>query len=407
MKKNDKKIFLAYGFFALLFISLLFYWDTSLERKNLPSFLPSELLEITIEKNFSIQQESLFNLMTDVKNYPYILPSNVIDVKIIDTTENMIIAQEKLIERGIIIDLLVKHTFIPYQTHTIEILEGDASGTKIEQTFQKNGNKTLVKNKIIFELNGILTPFKFLPKHNAIHALETILEQFEIYAESSNDETTKIIDELYREILKRPVDKPGLEYYYNLLDSKQISLSELREILINSDERKKLLLPNEIISIENLTSQTVNDINELYQEILFRPADSIGLQHFGSLIENKKLTFEELKELLLKSNEKILYEKNTLKGIIRIQFGNSEGRLPFDEKYNFLDLSDFKKNSEINNDTVISLNSIFNEILDRPIDDKSLQYFGILLDSKQISLNDLRTLLFEDCVYNQVRPCIP
>jgi hypothetical protein len=407
MKNNNNKTFLTYGFFAILFISLLVYWDTSLERNDLPSLLPSELSEITMEKIFPIQQESLFNLMTDVKNYPYILPSNVIDIKIIERSENTIIAQEKLIERGIVIDLLVKHTFIPYETHVIEILDGDASGTKIEQTFEKFENNTLVKNKVTFNLNGILTPFKFLPENNAIHALETVLNQFETYEASSSDLTTKIIDDLYREILKRPVDQSGLEHYHNLLTSKQITSSELRELLINSDELKSLSLPYQMISIENLNSETVDSINELYQEVLLRDVDHDGLKHFGSLLENNKLTFEELKELLLKSDERIVYEKKILKTVIKIQFGDSERKIPFDKIYNHLDLSDFKKNSEINNDTVISLNSIFNEILDRPIDDKSLQYFGILLDSKQISLDDLRTLLSEDCVYNQVRPCTP
>ena len=435
---RNKKIILLYLIFGIFFISLLLYWDdvscysqeiiasdfyggTSvyethcIDRKNLPSILPSELSEITLQKNFSIEQQSLFNLMTNVEEYPYILPSNVIDVKIIERSENIIIAQERLIERGIAIDLLVKHTFTPYQTHVIEILEGDASGTKVEQTFQKNGDQTLVENKITFELQGVLTLFKFLPESNVIHGLETVLEQFEIYAQSFDNETTQIIDKLYREILKRPVDKEGLEHYSILLESEQISPYELRQILMNSDERKSLLLPNEIKSIESLNSQTVHDINLLYQEILHRPADMVGLKHYGSLMEHEKLTLAELKVLLQESDERKMYDKSTLSGLMVIKFGSlvsfpdrkAETVSPFPLKYALLDISDFKPISEINIDTKESLDSLFIEILGRPIDESSLQYFGVLLDSKAISLAELESMLLKDCIEDQIRPCIP
>ena len=44
-------------------------------------------------------------------------------------------------------------------------------------------------------------------------------------------------------------------------------------------------------------------VNELYLEILNRNADRDGLTHFSSLLENKKITIDELRKTLLDSDE--------------------------------------------------------------------------------------------------------
>ena len=44
-------------------------------------------------------------------------------------------------------------------------------------------------------------------------------------------------------------------------------------------------------------------VNELYLEILHRDADREGLTHFSTLLENKKMTIDDLRKTLLDSDE--------------------------------------------------------------------------------------------------------
>ena len=44
-------------------------------------------------------------------------------------------------------------------------------------------------------------------------------------------------------------------------------------------------------------------VNELYLEILHRDADREGLTHFSALLENRKMTIDDLRKKLLDSDE--------------------------------------------------------------------------------------------------------
>ena len=48
----------------------------------------------------------------------------------------------------------------------------------------------------------------------------------------------KILDELYLDILHRHIDKEGLSYYSHLLQNNSITINEIKDNLLNSDERK-------------------------------------------------------------------------------------------------------------------------------------------------------------------------
>lgn len=48
----------------------------------------------------------------------------------------------------------------------------------------------------------------------------------------------KILDELYLDILHRHIDKEGLSYYSPLLQNNSITINEIKDNLLNSDERK-------------------------------------------------------------------------------------------------------------------------------------------------------------------------
>ena len=61
-------------------------------------------------------------------------------------------------------------------------------------------------------------------------------------------------------------------------------------------------MPN--LSPEYFDSKYEKTVDDVYREILLRPADREGLVHFSSLLEDGKITEDDLRELLLNSEEK-------------------------------------------------------------------------------------------------------
>ena len=59
-----------------------------------------------------------------------------------------------------------------------------------------------------------------------------------------NPETIKTIDDLYLEILGRSVDLHGMLYYGSLLESDRITIAELRQELLDSEEYSQNFLGN-------------------------------------------------------------------------------------------------------------------------------------------------------------------
>jgi hypothetical protein len=144
-----------------------------------------------------------------------------------------------------------------------------------------------------------LTGFGFLPESNVSHAMNTILSSFVQYsAEKTQNE--KIVDDLYRNILKRPADQDGLLIYTSLLKQNKITPEEIKIELYNSKEYASIF---NLKNISELSEETVDSINDLYEIILRRSADTHGLQYFGSYLENKDMTLSEIRNSILLSDE--------------------------------------------------------------------------------------------------------
>ena len=90
---------------------------------SLPDILPSTLSSIETVEFVSLDRDEIYFLLTDVKNYPLVLPKNILSVEIINKTQNTIIAKEEIFERGITTTLLVKHIMSPPFNHTIQIID--------------------------------------------------------------------------------------------------------------------------------------------------------------------------------------------------------------------------------------------------------------------------------------------
>lgn len=260
MNKSDKIIIFFYIFLAISYGLFTISTFENMDENLLKLVLPTKTTEFETSRIVDLPNDEFFNLFTDIENYPKVLPNNVINVIILNKTDNVIIAEEELIEAGIKTKLLVKHTITPFQEHVVEIIDGDAKGTTIIQSFESINSQTKVTTKVNFNLNGILTFVAFLPESNLINALNTVISQFVNY--SNYDIFDETVHSLYREILNRPADKEGLLHYSTLLRSNQITEQELRNILLNSEER---LSNNK--SLDELNDETIRIIDDLYVKI--------------------------------------------------------------------------------------------------------------------------------------------
>ena len=323
MEKKNKVLISFYIFLATALVVSLSYVNTTFDCNSFytsaqcedPEHDPEErpfiqfglikLNEIETESEFNVDRKILFNVMANVENYHKILPKNVYAVEIVEEENNVIIAKEVLNEHGLKISVLAKHTLIPYDEHTIEILDGDAKGTKIIQTFTGDEELTKISTKVELKLKGILKPVYFLPRGNVEHAISTVNSSFAEYAKILKLPAVMELDEVYRSILFRPIDKESVEYYLPLLQNGTFTKNEIRDILLETDERKmvelELLTEKEKILMVSENNRIL--IDDIYRELLLRPVDNSGLAYWGILLQNELITEEEVRKQISESSE--------------------------------------------------------------------------------------------------------
>jgi len=298
MKKNDKYLLV---FYALLVVGIsvgLLYMDSSLEKPIGPlRIVPNPLSDITVIKVVDVETEKIFTIMSDIENYPNVLPGNVLSVNKLEETNSSLNYEITVMEQGIKTTLLVKHDLFPYDEQILTIIEGDAKNTTIHQKFQNQGNSTKLITDVKIELSGLLTPFQFIPQHNFSNAIGTVISAFFVYS-LEKSQNVKIVDDLYREILKRPADQEALFYFTTLLEKNEITPEEIKTALYDSEEYN---LP--IKDLDELTDETKKTIDELYEITLRRGADETATKYFGSLLEHEKFTELDIITELLKSSE--------------------------------------------------------------------------------------------------------
>jgi len=301
MKKNDKYLLV---FYALLVVGISVGWlylDSSLEKPVGPlNIVPNLLSNINIIKVVDVETERIFTIMSDVENYPYVLPKNVLSVNKLEETDSSLVYEITFQEKGVQGTVVVRHDLFPYDEQIITVIEGDAKNTVIHQKFQGQDDSTKLITDIEINLSGILAPFQLTPQHNFRHGMDTILSEFVIYSlEKTKNE--KIVDDLYRDILKRPVDQEGLDYFTALLEKNEITPEQLKLELYASEE---YIFSNfDLIDVDELTDETKNTINEFYEITLRRGADETGMQHYGTLLESERVNEVYIITELLTSSE--------------------------------------------------------------------------------------------------------
>ena len=285
MKKNDKVIIIFYIFLVILFTGVTFYYNSIYDTTPLPDVLPKPIKEIKIITESNIEKNKIFLTMTNLENYPKILLNNIKSVDILEQGNSTAIAEFYVIEKGIGSKILAKQTIYPYSKHVIEVIDGDAKGTKITQIFTEKNSITTIDTKIDLNFKGILSVFAYLPRNNLEHASNTVVSTFIDYAEFSDNKTKKIIDDIYREILLRPADQEAFQYWGSLLENKKIDKLELR---------KNILKSQEAIDLKRF-DLTTRDIKDLFEDILEREPTFDELTSYKYLIDIEEITLNKIK----------------------------------------------------------------------------------------------------------------
>ena len=308
MNKSDKKILAFYVCLGISLISAFSYFDSLYERPDIDNFLPTDPIKrVSVEYLLNTVPHALmYDVITDVENYPKVLPKNILSVKILDRTDNSIIAEEQINEKGIRLTLTVKHSFVPMEKHTIEILDGDAKGTIITQYFdivQPEGSLKITTDAEL-ELKGIMRFVGFLPASSIQQAVETSLDAFTLFAQQkmSLTENEFAIETLYKEVLLRQADPKGLKFYLQMLED-GMTIDDVKKLLMKSDEYQNRFVETGISSIDDLNPETIKTVNDLYLEILNRSADYNGMLYYGFLLETGKFTTDDIRQSLMDSAE--------------------------------------------------------------------------------------------------------
>ena len=302
MNRENKIIIIFYIFLAISFSSVILYFDSLLVHKDILDIIPRPIEHLDYEKIVKVEQKKFFDIVADVENYPLVLPKNILSVNIIEKGENYVISEETISEQGVQTTLLVKHTFIPFEQHSMKILEGDAKDTLLVAKFLPVGNHTKIITTIDMELEGLLKPFTYIPKRSLNHALHTTITSFETYAQGFDSTYEKIVDDMYREILLRPADPTSLSIYASQLEQGILTSYQLREILENSIE-KKILAESYDELISKLNPTTMSTVNNIYRDMLNRDADLAGMAYFGTLLQNNEITVTEIRNAIFESEE--------------------------------------------------------------------------------------------------------
>ena len=149
MKKNNLNFILFYSFLGISLVIGYSYLDSTFGNTTI-DIIQKPISNFHQEKIVDVERNIIYNLMTDVENFPIIIPKNILSVIIFEQNNNIVIGEIEVIERGIKSKINFQQTLFPYEKQTIEIIDGDAKGTMISQKFIIENSET--------KINFILEP---------------------------------------------------------------------------------------------------------------------------------------------------------------------------------------------------------------------------------------------------------
>jgi len=134
--------------------------------------------KIKVEKIIKAEKDKVFSTMTDFENLPSKLPHIFKSVKIISREGNSLVTEEFVKMAGRDITQKVKHVIQPTEKHEVFILEGDAKGSHIVESYEETSEGTKIIVEGDFKLAGNLNLLGFIAKGKIEKSINEVMDEF-------------------------------------------------------------------------------------------------------------------------------------------------------------------------------------------------------------------------------------
>ena len=141
-------------------------------------YLKDNVPKVKVEKIIKAEKDKVFSTMTDFENLPTILPQIFKSVKIISREGNSLVTNEFVKMAGREITQKVKHIIQPTVKHEVFILEGDAKGSHIVESYEETSEGTKIIVEGDFRLAGNLNLLGFLAKGKIEKSINEVMDEF-------------------------------------------------------------------------------------------------------------------------------------------------------------------------------------------------------------------------------------
>ncbi len=141
-------------------------------------FLKDNVLKIKVEKIIKAKKDKVFSTMTDFENLPSKLPQIFKSIKVISREDNSIITEEFVKMAGREITQKVKHVIQPTEKHEVFILEGDAKGSHIVESYEETSEGTKIIVEGDFKLAGTSNLLGFFAKGKIEKSINEVMDEF-------------------------------------------------------------------------------------------------------------------------------------------------------------------------------------------------------------------------------------
>ncbi len=142
------------------------------------SISKNNVLKVRVEKIIKAKKDKVFFTMTDFENLPSKLPHIFKSIKVISREGNSIITEEFVKMAGREIKQKVKHVIQPTEKHEVFILEGDAKGSHIVESYKETGRGTKIIVEGDFMLAGKLNLLGFFVKVKIEKSINEVMDEF-------------------------------------------------------------------------------------------------------------------------------------------------------------------------------------------------------------------------------------
>ncbi len=134
--------------------------------------------KVRVEKIIKAEINRVFSIITDFENLPSKLPQIFKSIKIISRDDHSITTEEFVRMAGRDITQKVRHVLYPPDKHEVFILEGDAKGSYIVETYEKTSEGTKIIVKGDFRLAGKLNLLGFIAKLKIEQSINEVMDEF-------------------------------------------------------------------------------------------------------------------------------------------------------------------------------------------------------------------------------------